>query len=175
VAGRNANLQWSLLPRSVVLVVVAAALHVAVLHRITPFGVVPGTLLVVTVVAAIETGSDLGALVGFLCGIALACIDLDAPFGVAALLFAVTGWLVGFGRDVAFPGAQRVPFALISVASVVTTGLYGLLIIAARGIDRASLTQLAIVVGVTLILNPIVGVLLGPIVRRILGVNWNEA
>jgi rod shape-determining protein MreD len=174
MAGRNAALQWSLIPRAVLLVAVAAVLHVFVLHRIAPFGVVPGTLLVVTVIAAIETGSDLGALVGFLAGLAVACIDLDAPFGLAALLFSVTGWLLGVIRDYAFPSASRIPFALVAAASVVTTGTYGLLVLASRGIDRVGIVQLAVVVGVTALLNPVIGITLGPVVRRVLGVNWNE-
>jgi rod shape-determining protein MreD len=174
MAGRNASLRWSVLPRVVLLVIAASVLHVFVLHRLAPFGVVPGTLLIVTVIAAIETGSDLGGLVGFLAGLALACIDLDSPFGLAALLFSVTGWLIGVVRDYAFPQAHRIPFALVAIASVLTTGVYGLLVQVSRGLDRVAIVELALVLGVTVLLNPVVGVVLGPLVRRVLGVNWNE-
>jgi rod shape-determining protein MreD len=174
VTGRSAEVRLSLLPRAVLLVFIATALHVALLHRIAPFGVVPGSLLVLTTITAIETGSDLGALVGFLSGMALNVITLDSPFGVASLIFCVTGWLVGAARDYAFPGAERVPFALVAVASFFGTSLYGLLLTAARGFTLDAVKHLGVVVLVTLVLNPIISLILGPLVRRVLGVNWNE-
>ncbi len=174
MTGRSAEVRLSLLPRAVVLVAISTALHVGILHRIAPFGVVPGSLLVLTTVVAIETGSDLGALVGFLSGLALNVIDLGSPFGVASLIFCVTGWLVGAARDYAFPGAERVPFALIAAASLFATSLYGLLITAARGFSVDALKHLGVVVALTMVLNPLVSLVLGPIVRRVLGVNWNE-
>jgi rod shape-determining protein MreD len=157
------------------LVLLVTLLHVSVLHRIAPFGVIPGTLLVTAVVVAMETGSDVGALVGFLCGLTVNVIDLDSPFGVPALLFCVTGWMVGVARDYAFPGADRVPFALVTVASVVTTGFYGLLVNAARGFNAESWATLGITVAVTALLNPLVSVAIGPLVRRVLGVTWTES
>jgi cell shape-determining protein MreD len=175
MTGRSAEIRLSLLPRAVLLVGLATALHVAVLHRIAPFGVVPGSLLVLTTIVAIETGSDMGALVGFLGGLAINVIDLDSPLGLASLLYCLTGWVVGVARDYAFPGAERVPFALIAVASVVTTGFYGLILTAASGLNGATGIHLAKVVGLTLILNPLIGLLLGPLVRRVLGVNWNQS
>ncbi len=175
MTGRSAEIRLALLPRAVVLVLLATMAHVAVLHRIAPFGVVPGSLLVLTTIVGIETGSDMGALVGFLGGIALNVINLDSPLGLPSLLFCITGWVVGFARDYAFPGAERVPFALIATASLITTGFYGLLLTAADGLSTVSAIHLAKVVGLTLILNPLVGLLFGPLVRRVLGVNWNQS
>jgi rod shape-determining protein MreD len=174
MTGRSAEIRWALIPRAALLVLIATALHVSVLHRVAPFGVVPGSLLVLTTIVGIETGSDLGALVGFLCGLALNVIDLESPIGVASLIFCLTGWLVGAARDYAFPGAERVPFAMIAVASLFATSLYGLLLTAARGLTVPTVRHLGLVVLVSLVLNPIVSLILGPLVRRVLGVNWNE-
>jgi cell shape-determining protein MreD len=174
MTGRSAEIRLALLPRAIVLVGIATALHVAVLHRFAPFGVVPGSLLVLTTIVAIETGSDIGALVGFLGGLAINVIDLESPLGLASLLYCLAGWVVGVARDYAFPGAERVPFALIAVASVVTTGFYGLILTAATGLTATTSVHLAKVVGLSLLLNPLVGFLMGPLVRRVLGVNWNQ-
>lgn len=172
--GRSAPIRAAAIPRLLLLTGVGAVLHVVLLHRIAPFGVVPGTLMVMTAVAAIETGPDLGAAAGFLCGLAMNVIDLESRIGVPSLLFCLMGWLVGRARDRMFPGADRVPFALIALASVVTTGFYGSLMTAARGFTVSSLRHLGVVVAVTLVLNPLISILVGPIVRTVLGVNWND-
>lgn len=174
MTGRSAPFRAAALPRIVLLVAIGTVLHVAVLHWIAPFGVVPGTLMVLTAVAAVETGSDLGATAGFLCGLALNIVDIDSTIGLPSLLYCVMGWLVGRARDRVFPGAERVPFALVALSSALTTAFYGLLITTARGLTVGSLRHLALVVGVTLVLNPLVSIILGPVVRTVLGVNWNE-
>lgn len=172
--GRSAPMRAAAFPRLMLLAGLGAILHVVVLHRVAPFGVVPGTLMVITAVAAIETGPDLGAAAGFLCGLAMNIIDIDSRIGVPSMLFCLMGWLVGRARDRMFPGADRVPFALIALASVVTTGFYGSLITASRGFTLSSLRHLALVVAVTLVLNPLLSILVGPIVRTVLGVSWND-
>jgi rod shape-determining protein MreD len=174
MTGRSAEIRLALIPRAALLVLIATSLHVAILHRVAPFGVVPGSLLVLTTIVGIETGSDLGALVGFLSGLALNVIDLESPIGVASLIFCLTGWLVGAARDYAFPGAERVPFAMIAASSLFATSLYGLLLTAARGLTVPTIRHLGFVVAVSLVLNPLVSLILGPLVRRVLGVNWNE-
>jgi rod shape-determining protein MreD len=174
MSGRQAPLRVAALPRLALLVVVGTILHVALLHRIAPFGVVPGTLMVLTAVAAVETGPDFGATTGFLCGLALNVIDIDSTIGLPSLLFCIMGWLVGGARDRVFPGAERVPFALVALSSAVTTGFYGLLITASSGLSVGALRHLGLVVAVTLVLNPLVSILLGPVVRTTLRVNWNE-
>ncbi len=174
MSGRRAPLRAAALPRLVLLVAVGTILHVALLHRIAPFGVVPGTLMVLTAVAAVETGPDFGATTGFLCGLALNVIDIDSTMGLPSLLFCIMGWLVGGARDRVFPGAERVPFALVALSSAVTTGFYGLLITASSGLSIGALRHLGLVVAVTLVLNPLVSILLGPVVRTALRVNWNE-
>jgi cell shape-determining protein MreD len=175
MTGRSAEIRVSLLPRAIVLVCLATAVHVGLLHRIAPFGVVPGSLLVLTTIVAIETGSDMGALVGFLGGLAINVIDFDSPLGLPSLLYCVTGWVVGVARDYAFPGAERVPFALIAVASLVTTGFYGLILTSNNGLNASTSLHLGKVVGITLVLNPLIGLLMGPLVRAVLGVNWNQS
>lgn len=174
MSARRSPLSATALPRLILLVAVGTVLHVAVLHRIAPFGVVPGTLMVLTAVAAVETGPDFGATTGFLCGLAVNVIDIDSTIGLPSLLFCVMGWLVGGARDRVFPGAERVPFALVALSSAITTGFYGLLIEASSGLTVSSLRHLGLVVAVTLILNPLVSVLLGPVVRSALRVSWNE-
>jgi rod shape-determining protein MreD len=174
MTGRLAPFSPSALPRLIVGVAAVAALHVAILHRLAPFGVVPGTLMVFTAVVAIETGSDLGAAAGFLAGLAVNLFDLDSTLGFPSLLFCVMGWLVGRARDRAFPGAQRVPFALVALSSFLTTAVYGLLITSARGLSFESLRHLGVVSAVSLLINPVMAVFIGPIVRTVLKVNWNE-
>ncbi len=174
MTGRRAPFRASAFPRLALLVFIGAALHVALLHRIAPFGVVPGTLMVLTAIAAVETGPDIGATAGFLCGLAVNMIDIDSTLGLPSLLYCLMGWLVGGARDRVFPGAERVPFALVAFSSALTTALYGLLITSAQGLTMGTLRHLAFVVAISLFLNPVLSIALSPLVRTVLRVNWNE-
>jgi cell shape-determining protein MreD len=174
MTGRFAEFRPALLPRLLSLVIIVTVLHVGVFAQIRVFGVIPETMLLVTVLAALETGPNVGVIVGFASGLALAVADLDAPLGVAALLFAITGWTIGIVRDYAFPGAGRVPFALVLLSTAIVTGLYGLLLAGARGMTIPALRHIALVMVIAPLLNCVVGIPLRPLVRLVLGVNWNE-
>jgi cell shape-determining protein MreD len=174
MTGRLAEFRPALIPRLLVLVVITTMLHSGVFAQVRVLGIMPETLLLVTVLAALETGPNVGVAVGFLAGLAVAVVDLDAPLGVAAFLFAITGWTIGIVRDYAFPGAGRVPFALVIVSSVIVTGLYGLLLAGARGMTVTALFHVGRAVLIVPLLNCLIGIALRPIVRIVLGVNWNE-
>ncbi len=175
MTGRFAEVRAALVPRLLALVTMTTILHVALFSHLRVFGVIPETLLLVTVLAALETGPNIGVAVGFAAGLAYAVSDLDAPLGVAALLFVLTGWTVGIIRDYAFAGAGRVPFALVIISSVIVTVVHGLLLTTARGATPASLIHVGISAALVPILNCFVAIVLRPIVRVVLGVNWNEA
>lgn len=174
MTARLAEFRPALIPRILALVLIATLLHVGVFSQLRVFGVIPETLLLVTVLAALETGPNVGVSLGFVAGLAYAITDLDAPLGLAALLFCLAGWVVGVIRDYAFPGAGRVPFALVIASSVVVTASHGLLLAAGRGLTVANLRDLAVSVAIVPLLNCVVGVALRPLVRLILKVNWNE-
>lgn len=172
--GRYAEVRPQVLTRVLLLVVTALAAHVAVLHRIRLFGVAPDTMLLVSIVAALETGSELGAAVGFAAGMGIDLVSTGTPLGLRALIFTLVGWGVGFARDRAFPGAERVPFALVAVASVLGTALYGGLLTAARGVTMPSLRHLGTTIAVVAVLNAVFSPPARPVVRWLLSVNWND-
>ncbi len=174
MTGRFASFRWALVPRLLLLVIFATMLHLAAFSQFRLLGIIPETLLLVTVLAALETGPNVGVLVGFFSGLAYAVSDLDAPLGVAALLFAVTGWTIGIVRDYAFPGAGRVPFALVIISSATVTALHGFLLAAARGLDSQSVRHVLLAIVMVPILNCVAGIVMRPVVRVVLGVNWNE-
>jgi len=61
-------------------------------------GAAPDALLIVAVAAGIAGGAERGAVVGFVCGIALDLM-LPSPFGLAALSYMVAGLSVGLLRS----------------------------------------------------------------------------
>jgi cell shape-determining protein MreD len=128
----------------------------------------------VSIVAALETGSSFGAAVGFASGMGMDLVSTGTPLGLRALIFTLVGWGVGFARDRAFPGADRVPFALVAVASVLGTAVFGLALLVARGVTTASLGHLGRVVLVVAVLNAALSPIARPVVRRLLAVNWND-
>jgi rod shape-determining protein MreD len=163
-----------MLTRVALLVVTALAAHVALFHRIRVFGTAPDTMLLVSIVAALETGSELGGAVGFASGMGMDMVATGSPLGLRALIFTIVGWGVGYARDRAFPGADRVPFALVAVSSIMGTLLFGGALLLVRGGGTDALVQLGRTVGVVAVLNAVLSPLARPAVRRLLAVNWND-
>lgn len=172
--GRYAEVRPQVLSRIALLVVTGLVAHVAILHRPRFLGASPDTMLLVTIVAALETGSQLGAAVGFASGMGMDLVSTGTPLGLRALVFTIVGWGVGYVRDHAFPGAERVPFALVALASIAGTALYGGSLMLARGVTTAALDHLSRTVGVVALMNAVLSPIARSAVRRLLGVNWND-
>jgi rod shape-determining protein MreD len=90
------------------------------------FGVQPDLLLLLGVAAGIAAGPDRGAAIAFAAGIAYDLM-LQTPFGLSALTYSLTAYLVGSLQDSVLRAAWWIPVATATAASFVGVILYGVL------------------------------------------------
>ena len=107
------------------LLVLLLCLQVSLFAHLRPFGVAPDVLLVAAIVGGILGGPDYGARNGFLAGLLL---DLVVPgaFGLAAGVYGVFGYGVGFIARALDSEDPRVLPVLVAMTSFLATGTYGL-------------------------------------------------
>jgi rod shape-determining protein MreD len=153
--------------RAALLVLTTLVVHVALLSQVVVFGVRPETLQLLTIVTAVQAGSQMGAGTGVLAGLA-ADLLASTPFGYGAVSLGIVGYAVGFARDRAFAGSERYSWPLVAAGSVAATALMGVLVLASEPASvRFHLEGLAVTIAVVTVMNL---VLLAPVqwaVRRI--------
>ena len=142
------------------LVVAAVVLQTAVLSQVAIDGVVPDLVLVLVVAAALVRGPEVGAVTGFVAGLA---IDLAPPAdqvaGRWALALVVVGYLAGRLRyDAASPlGAVLA----VGAGSFVGTSVYALSGLLLHG-PSVPVTGMLPVIGLSVLLDLILAPLLLP-------------
>jgi len=80
--------------KAALLVVIAVALQVLVVSRVSVLGVTADLFLIFTVVVAISLGSMHGAVFGFLAGV-VADIAFVETLGLRSLIYVLSGYFVG--------------------------------------------------------------------------------
>ena len=111
--------------RTVVLLFVLIILQVSLFAHFRPFGIAPDALLVAALVGGMVGGPDYGARNGFAAGLLL---DLVIPgaFGLAAGVYAMFGYGIGFiARAIDSDDPRALP-VLVAMMSFLATGAYGL-------------------------------------------------
>jgi len=83
--------------RIALLIVVIVVLQTTLFSRLRIAGVAPELGLLIAVAIAYREGPVVGAVVGFVTGLAMDCF-LATPFGLSALAFALTGYTVGVAQ-----------------------------------------------------------------------------
>jgi rod shape-determining protein MreD len=168
VVPRDVELGGTAFARSALLVVTMLVVHVAFLSQIRVFGVRPETLQLLTIVTAVQAGSQLGSGTGVLAGLAADMIS-TTPFGYASLTLGLVGFAVGFARDRAFAGSERYAWPLVALGSVTATSLMGALVIASdTGAAGYLIGRLGVTVLVSAVMNLILLVPMQWLVRRII-------
>lgn len=81
------------------------------------YGVVPNTALILVISFAIYSGRNKGAVIGFFVGI-LQDIIFGRTIGLNALVFMITGYLVGLMDQKIFKENLLIPFVLTALATV---------------------------------------------------------
>ncbi len=76
------------------LFLIAIALQTLVVSRVSVLGVTADLFLILTVVCAISRGPVMGAAMGFAAGV-VADVAYMQPLGVRALIYVLTGYLIG--------------------------------------------------------------------------------
>ena len=101
----------------------AMVVHSAVLSQFRFFGVMPELMLLLAVAAGLEAGPAYGALGGFLAGM-IADLFIPTPLGLSALVYSVTGYIVGLTKAGLLEAAWWFPVAVVFVASSAGVGLF---------------------------------------------------
>lgn len=99
------------------IVILNLILQSTVFQLIKIYGVVPNTALILVISLAIFHGKNKGATIGFLIGI-LHDIVFGRIIGLNALVFMVTGYLVGLMDQKVFKDNLFIPLILTAVATV---------------------------------------------------------
>lgn len=105
---------------------VAFVLQVGVVADLRPFGVHADVMLLLAVCAGLAGGPGRGAVVGFIAGL---LVDLLMPgtLGVAAMAYAVVGFVVGSVQEAMLNTSRSFSIAVTTVASAVGVLLFALL------------------------------------------------
>ena len=134
--------------RTSFVVALGLTFQLGVAGRITPFGVQGDLMLLIAISAGIAAGPDRGATIAFLVGLAYDS-NLQTPFGLSALTYAIVAYLVGSLQDSVLRAAWWIPIASAAAASMVGVILYGVFgTMVGEDLVSLSLLKIALVVGV---------------------------
>ena len=133
--------------RTSLVLVVALTLQLGVAPELRLFGVQGDLMLLAGIAAGVAAGPDRGATIAFACGLAYD-LNLQTPFGLSALTYALVAYLVGSLQDSVLRAAWWIPVASAAAASVVGVILYGVLgTVVGEDLVRTSLLKVALLVG----------------------------
>lgn len=123
------------------LLLTAVVLQTSLFPVLTLGGYRPDLLLLVVLAVAVKDGPLAGSRVGFAAGALTDLLVAQTPAGVAALVFTVIGFAIGFARPYLAPDSVSAPVLLAFVSGLLGTLAYGLLALL-LGEDRVTPTLL---------------------------------
>jgi rod shape-determining protein MreD len=112
---------------SVLALIAAAIVQVALAPHLAIGPVVPNFLLLVVVTLALTQGPNAGCAVGFFAGLLLDLLGAG-PIGLWALVFCVVGYLAGMLEANLFAQGWLMPVTLVFVAGLTAEMAYGLVL-----------------------------------------------
>jgi len=140
---------------------VALTFQLSIAPRVVLFGVQGDLMLLVAIAAGLVAGPDRGATVAFVAGLAYD-LNLQTPFGLSALTYALVAYLVGLLQDSVLRSAWWIPVTTAVAASVAGVILYGMFgTVVGEDLVSVALVRIALVVG---LLNAIAA----PLVVRVM-------
>ena len=142
-------------------VLVAAAVQTALLPFVAVAGFRPDLLLLLTISFAVHDGPESGVRIGFTSGLVTDLLLQTSALGVAALTYAVIGYLVGMARPYLATNSLTAPLLLAFGGSTLGSATLGLL----SSILGDAPTDLPLVLTVALFVG-VVHTLLIPLVLR---------
>jgi rod shape-determining protein MreD len=120
-------------------------------------GAAADLLLLMAISGGMVGGPDDGAIVGFFAGLSLDLL-VQTPLGLGALVYCITGYLVGLAQSAVVRSSRLQPVFLAAAASVFGVGLYVLvsLVVGRSGlINQHLLVVIAVVAGANAVLIPV--------------------
>jgi rod shape-determining protein MreD len=112
---------------SAIAVLLATVLQAGLAPHITVFGAVPNLLLLVVVTIALSTGSNEGATVGFMAGLAFDLVGAG-PVGAMALVLTIAGYAAGMLHTAMFAEGWLLPLTVLAITAIAVEISYGLLL-----------------------------------------------
>ncbi|MEJ7844717.1 MAG: rod shape-determining protein MreD [Acidimicrobiales bacterium] len=135
--------------RAALVLVGALLLQASVIGPIEIAGARPDVVLLVPVVAALVAGPDRGAVAGFAAGLAAdAVLWRTTPFGLAALSYCLTGYLVGSFQAGVLRATWWLPVAaaaLGSAAGLIAFAVAGTVVGLVGAVSGSLLAMIAVV------------------------------
>jgi len=138
-------------------VLTAMVIERGVASQLRVDGVAADLLLLLAISAGMVAGPDDGAVVGFVAGLGLDLL-LQTPLGLGALVYCVTGYLVGVAQGSVVRASRLQPVFLAAAASALAVGLYVAvsLVLGRSGlVNRHLLVVIAVVSVVNALLIPV--------------------
>ena len=136
----------------VFLVVVAAlTLQTSLFGQLRMFDATGDVMLLLGIAAAIATGAETGALVGFAAGMAFDLV-LQSPLGLSALAYSITAYAVGTFQGTVLRAAWWIPVVIAMLASAFGTVVFAL-VGAVLGQESYISGHLPAIVAVVAVLN----------------------
>lgn len=108
-----------------VLIFLALLAHTTVLADIHPAGVRSDVMLLLAIAAGIVAGPERATVVGFVAGM-LGGMFVQAPLGLAALVYSIVGYAVGTLQAQVLRSTWWIPVLTSAVATAAGIVLYGL-------------------------------------------------
>jgi rod shape-determining protein MreD len=152
--------------RAALLVVVCVVVQVTVLPHLRLLGVVADLGVVLAAAVAFHDGPESAALAGFAAGLGFD-LFVETPVGMAALSYALTGYLVGVVQGSLLRAPRWIPPVLGATAGLVGGGLF-VLVAALSGTDEVLGPDTTRVVAVGALYDALLAPLVFPLVRRAL-------
>lgn len=152
----------------VLMLIVAIYLEIALAIDARVLGAIPNFALVVLVALALRFGPVWGAAVGFVSGL-LIDIAVQAPFGMSALVLTPIGWGVGVFAQRRRRVSLAMAVMVLLVASIVCTSA-DILVATLIKNDSIAWNTIAIAGTAGVMFTILAGIVLLPILRRLMGV-----
>jgi len=143
--------------RVAIVLVTVTVLELGLASQLRIDGAAADLLLLVAIAGGMVGGPDDGAIVGFFAGLSLDLL-VQTPLGLGALVYCITGYLVGLAQGAVVRTSRLQPVVLAAAASVFGVGLYVLvsMVVGRSGlIDQHLLVVMAVVAGVNAVLIPL--------------------
>jgi rod shape-determining protein MreD len=109
--------------RLVTMLVLTVLLQATIAPQVRVLGASPDLVLIVVVCVGLLRGPEIGAIFGFLAGLASAAA-VFGPLGLSSLVLVIVGYLAGRYRETADISSGLAPIAVVAVGTAIGEVLY---------------------------------------------------
>ncbi len=152
----------------ILILMVAIYLEIALAIDARVLGAIPNFALVALVALALRYGPAWGAVIGFVSGL-LIDIAVQAPLGMSALVLTPIGWGVGVFAQRRRRVSLAMAVTVVLIASIICTAA-DVVVATAVNNDSIAWSTIAIAGTAGVMFTVLAGIILLPVLRRLMGV-----